>query len=434
MNDIESGGLTTDQLAGQRLMAGFRGTRINTELKHLIGGVRVGGIILFARNIETPDQLQSLCAEAQQYAAACGQPPLLIAVDQEGGTVARFRPPFTQFPGNPHIHSEIEAVRFAETTAREMKTVGINMDMAPVLDVALVHEQSVMVERAFSDRPETVASLGAAVIAQFQNDGIMAVAKHFPGIGRTTLDSHQDLPVLDTAPEQLNASDLIPFKMAVDKGGSHPFMDEFAHLRRHYSKLVYQYGDSALGVQWNDRANQDIRLEILTQIGDLTGAKILDFGCGTGRLLTLLRKNLSFAGEYIGYDINADMIAAAREKFPQTRFEQRDILAQGIPEDFDYVLISGVFNNRVLDNWALMTSLLKSLYPHVRKGLAFNALSTYTEEYYPELYFVEPEKVFHFCKTELSAFVTLRNDYLVEPDIEPYDFTIYVYRSREYGS
>ena len=277
MNDIESGGLTTDQLAGQRLMAGFRGTRINTELKHLIGGMRVGGIILFARNIETPDQLQSLCAEAQQYAAACGQPPLLIAVDQEGGTVARFRPPFTQFPGNPHIHSEIEAVRFAETTAREMKTVGINMDMAPVLDVALVHEQSVMVERAFSDRPETVASLGAAVIAQFQNDGIMAVAKHFPGIGRTTLDSHQDLPVLDTAPEQLNASDLIPFKMAVDKGVSSVML---SHVL--YSRLDAEWPASLSPTITNDLLRRQMGFDGVVITDDLDmGAIKRHFGINT---------------------------------------------------------------------------------------------------------------------------------------------------------
>lgn len=220
MNGTKTNGLSMDQLVGQRLMAGFRGTRISAELKHLIGDLRVGGIILFARNIETPEQLQLLCAEAQQYAADSGQPPLFIAIDQEGGAVARFKPPFTQFPGNPHISTENDAVAFAQTTAREMKTVGINMDMAPVLDVAFGQEQSVMAERAFSHNPEKVAILGAAVIDQFQTDGIMAVAKHFPGIGRTTLDSHKDLPFLDTASERLNTSDLIPFKVAVKRGVS----------------------------------------------------------------------------------------------------------------------------------------------------------------------------------------------------------------------
>ena len=110
MNQNPIQGLSTDQLAGQRLMAGFRGTRINSELKHLIGNLHVGGIILFARNIDSPEQVKALCNEAQAYARRCGQPHLLIAIDQEGGAVARLKPPFTQFPGNPHIKTETDAV------------------------------------------------------------------------------------------------------------------------------------------------------------------------------------------------------------------------------------------------------------------------------------------------------------------------------------
>jgi beta-N-acetylhexosaminidase len=264
MNNNQSKGLTMEQLAGQRLMAGFRGTRMNTELKYLIGDLYVGGIILFARNIETPDQLQGLCADAQQYAADCGQPPLIVAVDQEGGAVARFKPPFTQFPGNPHISSEEEAAAFARTSAREMKTVGVNMDMAPVLDVAFGQEQSVMANRAFSHDPEKVASLGAAVIDQFQADGIMAVAKHFPGIGRTTLDSHKDLPFLDTAPEHLSAADLIPFDVAVKKGVSSVMLSHVV-----YSQLDAQWPASLSPVIANDLLRRQMGFEGVVVTDDL---------------------------------------------------------------------------------------------------------------------------------------------------------------------
>ena len=114
-----------EQLAGQRLMAGFDGTTLNADLKYLIDRLKAGGIILFSRNLDTPDQIKHLCDRIQSYARLCGQPPLFIAVDQEGGQVARLKEPFTQFPGNPHMNSEDDAIHFAEVTATELTRVGI---------------------------------------------------------------------------------------------------------------------------------------------------------------------------------------------------------------------------------------------------------------------------------------------------------------------
>ncbi len=207
--------LTAEQLAGQRLMVGFDGTALTPDLKYLIDTVKVGGIILFSRNIDSPVQLSRLCRDAQDHAAAVGQPPLFVAVDQEGGEVARLRAPFTEFAGNPSMKNETDAVTFAAITADELKSVGINMNMAPVLDVAFPGVDSIMARRAFSGDPERTARLGTAVIDRFQKSGIMAVAKHFPGIGRTTLDSHLDRPVLDTDAGVLLASDIIPFTAAI---------------------------------------------------------------------------------------------------------------------------------------------------------------------------------------------------------------------------
>ena len=142
-----------EQIAGQRLMIGFDGTALNTDLMYLIDTIKVGGIILFSRNLSTPAQIKNLCASVQEYAMACGQPPLLIAIDQEGGQVARLKEPFTQFPGNPHMHGEEDAESFARITSVELKRIGVNMNMAPVLDVAIKGTGSVMVERAFGDNP-----------------------------------------------------------------------------------------------------------------------------------------------------------------------------------------------------------------------------------------------------------------------------------------
>lgn len=205
----------TKQLAGQRLMFGFDGTALNTDLKQLIGTFKVGGLILFARNIETPGQIRKLCGQAQAYAADCGQPPLFIAIDQEGGQVARLKAPFTQFPEKPPLKNRADAENFARITARELLDVGINMNMAPVMDVTDPTIDSIMIKRAFSQDPDIVADIGTAVIAGLQKRQVMAVAKHFPGIGRTTLDSHVDQPRLNTDADTLQ-TDLVPFTAAVD--------------------------------------------------------------------------------------------------------------------------------------------------------------------------------------------------------------------------
>ncbi|WP_092231277.1 beta-N-acetylhexosaminidase [Desulfobacula phenolica] len=205
-------------MAGQRLMLGFDGIELNEDLKHIIRDIKAGGIILFKRNIESPDQVAALCGECREYAKACGVPPLFMAVDQEGGVVARLKAPFTEFKGNPFIESIRDAEDFAVVTAAELKQVGINMNLAPVLDIAPEGIDSIMKNRVFKGDAKNVSQLGMAVIHILQENGIMAVAKHFPGIGRTVKDSHFHLPVLDIDLETLKQSDLVPFADATNEG------------------------------------------------------------------------------------------------------------------------------------------------------------------------------------------------------------------------
>ncbi|MBA2880578.1 beta-N-acetylhexosaminidase [Desulfosalsimonas propionicica] len=208
--------LTCRQMAGQRIIAGFQGTGINADLKHLIRDLCVGGIILFSRNIETLGQLRRLTADVQKYAKDCGRPQLFVAVDQEGGSVARLKAPdFTEFGHAANFSGKTDAARFARITAAELADSGINMDMAPVMDVADPGIESVMTRRAFGTNPGYVAEMGTEIINGLQKKRIMAVAKHFPGIGRTTLDSHLDLPDLNTPAQSLHARDLVPFQAAV---------------------------------------------------------------------------------------------------------------------------------------------------------------------------------------------------------------------------
>ncbi len=224
---------TIEHIAGQRLMAGFIGTDLNPDLRFLIDTIGVGGIILFSRNITGRAQLTNLCKSAAAYAHSQNLPPLLIAVDQEGGAVARLKAPeFTEFEGAPAIRDEHDARRFARITATELQETGINMDMAPVLDVVPAGVDSIMSTRVFGTDPRWVAQMGGTVVEGLQESGIMSVAKHFPGIGRTTIDSHMHRPDLDTSMEHLSSFDLIPFYAAMEKGVSGIML---SHIR--YTKI-----------------------------------------------------------------------------------------------------------------------------------------------------------------------------------------------------
>ena len=125
-------------------------------MKFLIEKLKIGGIILFSNNLSSPEQIKTLCSSVQEYARSCGQPPLFIAVDQEGGEVARLKDPFTQFPGNPSMKSIKDAEKFAKITAKELSEVGINMDMAPVMEVIPEDLDSIMAGRVFGGDPAFV--------------------------------------------------------------------------------------------------------------------------------------------------------------------------------------------------------------------------------------------------------------------------------------
>ncbi len=215
---VDGSGLSLAQQAGQRLMLGFNGACMNSRLEFLIRELKVGGIILFSRNLGKFDDIRQLCHDVQEFATEQGQPPLLIAIDQEGGQVARLKAPdFTEFPGNSSIKTIADAEHFASVTASELRRIGVNMNYAPVLDVTLPDIPGIMEGRSFGNDPHLAAMLGGTIIETLQRLGILAVAKHFPGIGRTVLDSHLDLPVVREPMTALEARDLIPFQAAIAK-------------------------------------------------------------------------------------------------------------------------------------------------------------------------------------------------------------------------
>lgn len=204
---------------GQLLMVGLPGPRMDNLARELVRDLQVGGIILFARNIESPEQVWELCKNLQQEALAAGGRPLLISVDQEGGPVQRLKAPFTIMPsarklGLEATAPEVEAL--ARQTARELSLVGINVDLAPVLDVARGPDCPLW-ERAYGQDPELVGKMGAAAIRGYLAGGVLPVAKHFPGLGDTRVDSHLELPMSQSG-DPAREWDMIPFRRAVAAG------------------------------------------------------------------------------------------------------------------------------------------------------------------------------------------------------------------------
>ena len=204
---------------GQLIMAGMPGPQVDDVTEALIRDYNIGGIILFSRNIQDPLQLAKLCRQLQDMALKYHDRPLFLAVDQEGGRVARLKEPFTLFEGNSAIGRSDrpveKAIEFGETTAREMKLVGLNMNLAPVVDVQRGELEKHLAGRSFGEDPEAVALLGRTVIASLQGNGVMAVAKHFPGLGRTSVDPHFQLPRIDIDLDEMEAINLPPFRAAV---------------------------------------------------------------------------------------------------------------------------------------------------------------------------------------------------------------------------
>ena len=213
-----------NETIGQLFMAGLPGPQLDKGTEDLIKDYHLGGVILFSRNVEDPLQVARLCRDLQDMAMACIGLPLFLAVDQEGGRVARLREPFTVFPGNRAIglndHPEKSASEFGRVTAREMKMVGLNMNLAPVMDVQKGELEKHLEGRLFGEEPDRVARLGRRVVRSLQKNGIMAVAKHFPGLGPADLDPHFKLPRISLTREEIEGENLPPFRAAIEEGVS----------------------------------------------------------------------------------------------------------------------------------------------------------------------------------------------------------------------
>ncbi len=207
-------------LVGQRFVVDFSGTELTPELERLVRVGRVGGVILFPKNVVSPEQVRGLVRDLQRVAAEASLPPLWVTADQEGGWVNAIR----GIPLCPSAMAlgasgrERDAYEAARLTGELLRWLGVNTNHAPVLDVNTNPSNPVIGPRSFGEDPERVARLGCAYLRGLRSCGILGTVKHFPGHGDTEVDSHLDLPVVYASREVLDRRELLPFRAAFEAG------------------------------------------------------------------------------------------------------------------------------------------------------------------------------------------------------------------------
>jgi beta-N-acetylhexosaminidase len=209
--------MSNEEKIGQIMICGFDGTSPSPNIQKLIREYHLGNVILFKRNIEDPYQVKKLTSELQKIAKI----PLTIAVDQEGGIVTRLTEPFTVFPGNMATAATDDpnnAYLTGLVMAKEMRAVGLNWNLAPVVDVNDLPQNPGIGVRSYSDDPRTVARYASEFVRGLHEGHVAACAKHFPGKGHSAKDAHFEMPVVDRDLDDLVRIELYPFKELVRDG------------------------------------------------------------------------------------------------------------------------------------------------------------------------------------------------------------------------
>ena len=215
--------MSLPEKVGQMVMIGVHGTEINDDSRYMLNQYHIGGVIFFDRNLQSAEQTQKFTADLQAQAAKV---PLFIAIDEEGGRVARGRdfiepPPAAQSLGQAGDNTQAEA--WAQKTGSRLKELGINVNFAPVADVG-------QNPREYGTDGQTVAKFVAAAAQGYESAHVIYALKHFPGIGRGTVDSHFERSSITASKEELAASDLVPFREIIAHHSPENYMIMISHL------------------------------------------------------------------------------------------------------------------------------------------------------------------------------------------------------------
>lgn len=217
--------MTTTEKVGQMVMIGVQGTDVTDDSLYMLHQYHMGGVILFDRNMESADQTKKLIADLQ--AKADQKVPLFIGVDEEGGQVVRGKSFLTPPPSEQEIGRSGEVTRAEESarqTAEKLKKLSFNVNFAPVADVGEY-------ARSFSADPEQAAKFVEAAAQGYEQQHMMYALKHFPGIGRGTVDSHEDISSITATKAELLKRDIVPFQKVIDERQSEDYFVLVSHLR-----------------------------------------------------------------------------------------------------------------------------------------------------------------------------------------------------------
>jgi beta-N-acetylhexosaminidase len=220
--DARIAALSLAERAGQLMSVAFHGRSVTPALEAMIRERHVGGVILFSENFEDAAGLRRLTADLQRIARESGTLPLFLSIDQEGGAVVRLAKGATVLPGSmalaatPDPRASVAAA--AAITARDLRATGVDLQLAPVADVNNEPRNPIILNRSYGSDPQQVAALVRAAVEAYTAAGLLHCAKHFPGHGATTTDSHTGLPLLDVDRARLDRVELVPFRAAIDAG------------------------------------------------------------------------------------------------------------------------------------------------------------------------------------------------------------------------
>lgn len=224
-------GMSQAEKVGQLIMIGVHGTTMNDDIAYMLQEFHIGGVILFDRNMESQEQVKELNRQLQEQAAS--GLPLFIAVDEEGGLVARMKDKLPPPPAQRDVamsgNSE-EAKLLAARTASSLKNIGFNVNFAPVADVGMDSAH-----RMYSDDADVVTKFVESAVQGYQSENILCSLKHFPGIGKGEADSHHGFVNVSAAKDTLGAEDIKPFKYMIDNVDNDSYMVMVTHVT--YSAL-----------------------------------------------------------------------------------------------------------------------------------------------------------------------------------------------------
>ena len=219
---------------GQMMMIGIQGTKVDDDSLYMLHQFHMGGVILFDRNMKSPEQVKQLTSDLQ--AQSNEKVPLFIGIDEEGGDVVRMAEKLTPPPSQKEIGAtgDIEQAKtWAIKTAKSLKEMGINVNFAPVADVGSNDK------RSYSTDANTVIDFVRAATKGYQQENIIYSLKHFPGIGKGKVDSHIDSSSIDVVKEVLMTEDILPFKTIIDENEPNDYFILVSHLK--YPALDEEY-------------------------------------------------------------------------------------------------------------------------------------------------------------------------------------------------